>query len=284
MRVLFILTLLVGTIYAKSLFSNNNQADNSRYVNALKELVIATQKTRGSTNAYLNGNTATLLLMYTYRDDMKTAIGTMESLPLASDPVINKRSTDISNALIDLNRKAVKLKPTEAFEHYTGLIEKLLMLAQSVSKHGSKDLSPFGQNSTNIMMEDILPLTEYIGQLRGLGSGIIAKGTINEEEKMKVLAVIVATNKLSSKFQTDMTKIISQHKEQYPANTSTKLDQIKVSIQKYTDLVKIKVLTPSGNATDSDPYFKNGTQVIDMLVDNFDLNNKAILNDSKGWL
>lgn len=284
MRVLFILTLLVGTIYAKSLFSNNTQADNSRYVNALKELVIATQKTRGSTNAYLNGNTATLLLMYAYRDDMKTAIGTMESLPLASDPVINKRSTDISNALIDLNRKAVKLKPTEAFEHYTGLIEKLLMLAQSVSKHGSKDLSPFGQNSTNIMMEDILPLTEYIGQLRGLGSGIIAKGTINEEEKMKVLAVIVATNKLSSKFQTDMTKIISQHKEQYPANTSTKLDQIKVSIQKYTNLVKIKVLTPSGNATDSDPYFKNGTQVIDMLVDNFDLNNKAILNDSKGWL
>lgn len=284
MRVLFILTLLVGTIYAKSLFSNNNQADNSRYVNALKELVIATQKTRGSTNAYLNGNTATLLLMYTYRDDMKTAIGTMESLPLASDPVINKRSTDISNALIDLNRKAVKLKPTEAFEHYTGLIEKLLMLAQSVSKHGSKDLSPFGQNSTNIMMEDILPLTEYIGQLRGLGSGIIAKGTINEEEKMKVLAVIVATNKLSSKFQTDMTKIISQHKEQYPANTNTKLDQIKVSIQKYTDLVKTKVLTPNENATDSDPYFKNGTQVIDMLVDNFDLNNKAILNDSKGWL
>jgi len=283
-RVLFILTLLVGTIYAKSLFSNNNQADNSRYVNALKELVIATQKTRGSTNAYLNGNTATLLLMYTYRDDMKTAIGTMESLPLASDPVINKRSTDISNALIDLNRKAVKLKPTEAFEHYTGLIEKLLMLAQSVSKHGSKDLSPFGQNSTNIMMEDILPLTEYIGQLRGLGSGIIAKGTINEEEKMKVLAVIVATNKLSSKFQTDMTKIISQHKEQYPANTNTKLDQIKVSIQKYTDLVKTKVLTPNENATDSDPYFKNGTQVIDMLVDNFDLNNKAILNDSKGWL
>lgn len=284
MRLLFILTLLVSTIYAKSLFSNNNQADNSQYVNALKELIIATQKTRGSTNIYLNGDVATLLLMYTYRDDMKTAIGTMESLPLASDPIINKRSTDISHALIDLNRKALKLKPSEAFESYTGLIEKLLMLAQTVSKHGSKDLNPLGQDASNIMMEDILPLTEYIAQLRGMGSGIIAKGSIDDIKKMKILAIIAATDKLSSKFQANMTKVTSQHKETYPSDTNSNVGKIKLSMQKYTDLAKTNVLNPSKSAISSDVYFNKGTDVIALLIKSFDVNNKVILNDSKGWL
>lgn len=284
MRLLFILILLVGTLYAKSLFSNNNQADNSRYINALKELIIATQKTRGSTNVYLNGDIATLLLIYSYQDNMKTAIGTMESLPLASDPIVNKRSTDISHALIDLNHKALKLKPAEAFENYTGLIEKLLMLAQTVSKHGSKDLNLLGQDASSIMMEDILPLTEYIGQLRGIGSGIIAKGSIDDTKKIKILAIIAATNKLTSKFQSDMTKITSQHKKNYPSDTNSKVGKIKQSIQKYTDLAKVNVLNPSKSTISSDVYFKNGTDVITLLVNNFDVNNEVVLNDSKGWL
>lgn len=284
MRLLFILTLLVSTIYAKSLFSNNNQADNSHYVDALKELIIATQKTRGASNVYLNGDVATLLLIYTYKDDMKKAIGTMESLPLASDPIINKRSTDISHALIDLNRKALKLKPAEAFESYTSLIEKILMLAQTVSKHGSKDLNPLGQDATNIMMEDILPLTEYVAQLRGMGAGIIAKGSIDNTEKMKILAIIAAADKLSSNFQANMKKVMSQHKEHYPSDANSNIGKINLSIQKYTDLAKTNVLNPSKSAISSSVYFNKGTDVIGLLIKNFDLNNNVILNDSKGWL
>jgi hypothetical protein len=159
---------------AKQLFSNSEQAEISQYINSLKELVVATQKTRGLTNSYLNGNLIALMLVQDTKNDMKKAIGKMESLKLASDPVINQRATDVSNKLVELNRKGLKLKPEVAFERYTQEIEQILMLAQTVGKRGGEHMTPFAQEASFVMMEEMLPLSEYVGQLRGMGSGIAA--------------------------------------------------------------------------------------------------------------
>ena len=118
MRSLLLILLLVFNLQAKSLFSNEEQANTSKYIESLKDLILATQKTRGLTNSYLNGNTAAMLLVFASRDDMKSAIGDMESLPLAADPVINSRATAISQALIKLNRKAFKQDPQKTFSAY----------------------------------------------------------------------------------------------------------------------------------------------------------------------
>ena len=121
MRIFLALPLLIFSLEAKSLFSNDDQADNAKYINSLKDLVIATQKTRGLTNSYLNGNTSTLLLIHGNKRDMKRAIGVMESLPLSSNPIVRDRATNISQALIKLNNKAFKLKPSVTFDSYTEL-------------------------------------------------------------------------------------------------------------------------------------------------------------------
>lgn len=284
MRIFLVLILMIGCINAKSLFNNHHQADNSKYIEALKELIVATQKTRGVTNSYLNGNVSALLLIHSYKDEINKAIGTMESLPLASDSIVSQRSTEISHALIELNYKALKRKPAEVFENYTELIEKMLLLAQTISKHGSKELNPLGKDASKIMMEDILPLAEYLGQLRGLGSGIIAKGSIDENEKIKIMALIASADKLTYKFQTDMKKIASKYKESYPSDMHSKLGKINSSVQKYTDMAKIQVLKVKKDSTNPDKYFSSGTDVIALLMDVFDVNNKAILKDSEGWL
>ena len=91
--ILFTLLVLAVQLQAKSLFSNNEQAENAKYINSLKDLVIATQKTRGLTNSYLNGNESTLLLIHGNKRDMKRALGIMESLPLSSNSVISERSS-----------------------------------------------------------------------------------------------------------------------------------------------------------------------------------------------
>ncbi len=284
MRFFLILTLLLSSMYAKSIFSNNSQADNSKYIEALKDLTIATQKTRGLTNSYLNGNISALLLIYGNKDEMKKAIGIMESLPLASDPIVNKRATEISHSLIELNHKALKREPAEVFENYTELIEKLLLLAQTVSKHGSEDLNPLGKDASNVMMEVILPLTEYIGQLRGMGSGVIAKGSIDEKQKYKIAAIMTAIENLSSKFQEDMAVISSKYKEHYPSDINDKLGNIKTTLQNYTDLAKTEVLQPDNNSSNPDAYFNEGTKNITLLIAVFNINNKAVLDDAKGWL
>jgi len=275
--------MLMFSLQAKSFFSNDDQANSAKYINSLKDLVIATQKTRGLTNSYLNGNESTLLLIHGNKRDMKRAIGVMESLPLASNPIISERATNISQALIKLNNKAFKMKPALAFDGYTEQIEQILMLAQTVSKQGAEDLNPLGKEASTLMMEVILPLTEQVGRMRGMGSGIVAKGAINKTQKFAILAMLGEIGELEGKLQTNMTTILSKNKDLYDATINKNLKAADKAISDYATLTKTKVLA-GGKGLNADNYFDQGTDIISILINIFNSNNKAILEDSKGWI
>ncbi|MDD2905728.1 MAG: nitrate- and nitrite sensing domain-containing protein [Sulfurimonas sp.] len=283
MRIFLILSLLFFTIHAKSLFSNDNQANNAKYINSLKDLVIATQKTRGLTNSYLNGNESALLLIHGNQRDMRIAIGVMESLPLASNPIVLDRATNISQALVQLNNKALKLDPNVSFDGYTEQIEQTLMLAQTISKQGSENLNTLGKEASALMMETILPLTEQIGKMRGMGSGIIAKGSIKNDQKFAMMAMLGEIEDLKSKLQTHMNAILSKNKDKYDANIENNLLLVQKSILAYADITRTKVLSDS-SSLNADDYFTQGTDIISTLINVFDSNNKAIIADSKGWI
>jgi len=281
-RIFLLIALLVWSLEAKSIFSNSEQADSSVYIGSLKNLVIATQKTRGLTNSYLNGNTVAMLLVYSNRDDMKKAIGTMESLPLAADPVINSRATAISQALIKLNNKAFNLKPSDAFSRYTEQIGQTLMLAQTVSKRFAKDLNPFGQEASAIMMEIMLPMTEYVGQMRGFGAGLAAKGSANKKELAKIQVLASQIKSLNSQLQTKMAQLIAKYPDKL-SGIASQVSDINNNALSYTAFAEEKFAHDVKNI-DPNNYFDNGTKLISSIIKAYNTNNKAILEDSKGWL
>jgi len=283
MRLFILILFLVFNLQAKSFFSNEEQLNTSKYVENLKKLILATQKTRGLTNSYLNGNTAAMLLVFSARDDMKTAIGDMEAIPLASDPVINSRATAISQALIKLNRKAFKQAPQKVFSAYTEQIEQTLMLAQSVSKRFAKDLTPFGKEISSAMMEIMLPMTEYTGRLRGLGAGIAAKGKITKSQAQDIQALAFELQSLNKKLQKRMTQIIAKHPGQLAENISSELSAINQGVKEYTAFAE-KRLLKNPQQVDADKYFDKGTELITTVIQAYDTSNKAILEDAKGWL
>jgi len=281
-RIFFIFIILIYNLEAKSLFTNNEQADNSVYIGALKDLIIATQKTRGLTNSYMNGNTVAMLLVYGNRDDMKKAIGTMESLPLAADAVINNRATSISQALIKLNNKAFKMKPSEAFSSYTEEIGQTLMLAQTVSKRFAKDLNPFGKEVSAIMMEVMLPMTEYVGQMRGFGSGLAAKGSVSKTELEKILVLSSQIKKLNTELQQRMSQLIAKYSDKYSSNIKSETADIDDAVKSYTSFAESKFMN-NVKSIEPNAYFDNGTKLISLIIKAYNTNNKALLDDSKGW-
>lgn len=284
MRLFILVTILLFNLEAKSLFSNSEQANKSKYIGALKDLVIATQKTRGLTNSYLNGNISSMLLVYGNRDEMKKAIGTMESLPLAADPIINSRATSISEGLIKLNRKAFKTKnPSQIFESYSELIDQTLMLAQTVSKRGSEKLNPVGKSLSSIMMEIILPYTENVGQMRGMGSGLVAKKQVSKIQKAQILVFISEIQRLYAKLSVDTNFVVSKNKKYFNEDIQIKLKMIDKLTKKYIMLTEKDVLETKNIKIKADDYFDEGTNIILLLMDVYNMNNKVILEDSKGW-
>ena len=283
MRMFLLALFLVLSVEAKSIFSNKEQADSSVYIESLKDLVIATQKTRGLTNAYLNGNTATMLLVYSNRDEMKKAIDTMKSLSLASDPIIGPKTTIISKSLLKLNRKAFKLKPTDAFVRYTQHIKQTLGLAQTISKRFSKNLNPFGQEASSVMMEIMLPMVEYVGQMRGFGSGLAAKGSVNKKELAKINTLSNKIKSLNSQLQINMTQLMVKYADKLSSSVKFQVADINKNVMSYTAFSEDKF---ANDVTNIDPntYFDNGVKLVSSIIKAYDTINKAILEDSKGWI
>jgi len=283
MKLILILGILLFNLQAKSFFSNDAQKESSIYISNLKELIISTQKTRGLTNTYLNGNTASLLLVYNSRSNIKKAIGKMESTTLATDVVINTRASDISKALIKLNSVAFKQDPKKTFSDYTQQIEQILMLAQTISQRSTKDLNPFGKEASVIMMESMLPLTEYVGQLRGYGSGVAAKGVIVKSDIEQIYLLVNEVTTFNDTLQEQMSGLIAKYSAELPKSISDEVSNIDKSVQKYQFLASKKLLK-SPKEIDPDLYFEQGTELIDTIIKAYNSCNRAILEDSKGWI
>ena len=283
MKLILILGILLFNLQAKSFFSNDAQKESSIYISNLKELIISTQKTRGLTNAYLNGNTASLLLVYNSRSNIKKAIGKMESTTLATDVVINTRASDISKALIKLNSVAFKQDPKKTFSDYTQQIEQILMLAQTISQRSTKDLNPFGKEASLIMMESMLPLTEYVGQLRGFGSGLAAKGVVKKSDIEHIYLLVNEVTTLNGTLQEQMSKLIAKYSDKLPNSITAEVSNIDKAVQKYQFLASKKLLK-SPKEVDSDLYFEEGTALINTIVKAYNSCNGAILEDSNGWI
>lgn len=283
MKIILLIAIMLFSLEAKSLFSNNDQKDKSKYIGALKDLMIATQKTRGLTNSYLNGNTVALLLVFNNRKKMKVAIGEMETLPFAADPVINKRATTISQDLIKLNQKAFKRDSDEVFADYTEAIAQTLMLAQSVSKRDADKMNPLGQDLTAIMMQTMLPLIEYIGQLRGLGSGLAAKGTVTPSQLERLAGILNEVDTLSKEFEYSMNSIVRKYSDKFDPSINAKVDKVLKGAKEYMEFAKNNFLKPKFSVEAND-YFDRGTAIITDIITVYDINNQIIKSDSEGWI
>ena len=156
------------------------------------------------------------------------------------------------------------------------------MLAQSVSKRFAKDLSPFGKDISAAMMENMLPMTEYTGQLRGLGSGIAAKGKITKENMENLMALMYQLQTFNKKLQDNMLKIIAKYPKKMPKEISTELSTIDKNVKDYITLTQ-KRLLKHPDQVDSDDYFDKGTDLINSIIKAYNTSNKAIMEDSKGW-
>jgi hypothetical protein len=283
MRFFLLILILLLNLHAKPFFSNTEQENTSKYIESLKNLILATQKTRGLTNSYLNGNKDVMLLIYSNRDEMKQAINKMKSLPLAKgDPVINAQASLITKTLLKLNHQAFKQPAQQNFTAYTEEIQQTLLLAQNISERFSKDLTPFGRAVSSLMMNTMLPMTEYTGELRGLGAGIAAKGIIKKEEQKQIHKLSSTLLILNKKLQKNMNKIIQQHSNKFSSTITKKLIIINKKLLDYITFAQ-ETLSKNPKIVNSDQYFDQGTALISAIIQLYNTSNQAILEDSKGW-
>lgn len=250
------------------------QVRKAHYLQSLKDLVVATQKTRGLTNSYMNGNLAAQLLVYGERSEIKKAFKNLEANII--DPKVKKEIAGIHEDMNTLDKEAFKQESAKTFERYTRIIERLLANGTEAVKLNYAQNGTLEKKAASIMMEVVLPLTENIGKARGLGSGIVARGFCKDEEIGKMNGFVNEIERLSTQMSEEMKKVQNEYKNAYPLNIGSDIEKINANIKAYVSLSREKVIGRENITLDPNKYFDQGSAAISDALRIFKVNQNAI--------
>jgi hypothetical protein len=261
MKLLFIILLTVTGLWAKPIFTNTDQLSTSKYINSLKDLLVATQKTRGMTYTYLKGDSSIIFKVFDYHKEMKDALLQLEIIDLGADNAIANRQLRLEN---------------------------ILVLANLAQIQSAENLNPLGKLSVENLLKTALPLTEKIGQLRAYGSGGIAVIQSGKEvhplEIHKITILLKEIEQELRQFEIGAIAVSSHYSSQMDSELKIALNRNRDDIDTFKELTK--TIFVKNKKTDTSPvqYFAYATKTIDDLLYIFELQNRAIKESSKGWI
>jgi Nitrate and nitrite sensing len=258
-KLILILLIAVSPMMAFTLFDDKGtDKEYLHLVSSIKDVAISTQKTRGLTNSFMNGNVAAQLLVYAQREQMMKDFEEIKRLSSKSKLPENysKESAALMKKLKKLNRKAFKKNPAEVFASYTSVIEQWIALNGKIIDSHFKAGDGDTYMAVSMLNNTLLPLTENIGKLRGMGSGIVARGTCNDIETPKMRSF--ATN--IEQYRNQMKTYLDKHS--YKSLSKSDLDAVNAKIAAYAKLTEENVIGKEEIHLDANKFFDQGTACI----------------------
>ena len=266
-KLLLLLWIMVSPMMAFSLFDDKgSDKEYLHLVSSIKDVTITTQKTRGLSNSFLNGNVSAQLLAYAQREQMAKdfeKIKALESQVKLPDVYVQESQALIKKAK-KLNRKAFRKKPAEVFAAYTKITEGWMALNKKIIDSRFKSGNPTVYAAITMLNSTLLPLAENIGKLRGMGSGIVAKGSCEESETAKM-----------NTFAENIEKYRVRMVDYMNANgckrfSKRKVDGITKSIKTYVDLTRAEVISKKHITLDPNKYFDQGSASLNGILEIYD--------------
>ncbi len=271
-KVILASLLLVLNLSAFSLFGNSEQElKKVDYMNELKNLIVATQKTRGLTNNYMNGNVVAMLLVHSERKEMKKSL---QALKKFSD--LDNSTLILEPKLLKLNKIAFKQDSHKSFSQYTALIAKMLVIGDAFVLNQMKNNSDLAKNASRMMMNNILPFTENIGKIRGLGSGVVARTYSTKAEDKQLQGFVNTVEHLNEKEAPNMKVLAFKYPQFYPKNIPDKIEDVSNDTRKFIALTQQKVIAQKDIKLNTNVYFNQGTDLISKALELFDANANAM--------
>ncbi|MEA3521633.1 MAG: hypothetical protein U9R50_01525 [Campylobacterota bacterium] len=256
--------------------ANVSEKDKAVYLGDIKNLIVATQKTRGGTYNFLNGSDFAQFGVFEERTKIKNHLRTLRRKSKVATPSIDKEFDILKKQLKSTNKMAFKLDPLIAFQAYSTLVEKMILIGEEAQKKFYSKNGALNNQISHLMMSTILPLTDGLGKLRGLGSGIIARTECEEEEVELMQSYIDEINTNLKKLDKDLSSLGKKYPKLYPKDLFSKFNKYSAELKAYVAFANTKVIDKSDINEDPNQYFDDGTKLIKSTVYFFKINQKLL--------
>ncbi len=275
-----IILLLITVVLSLSAASLD---DKVAYLNNVKELVVLTQKMRGDTNVYVKGGDIRLSEIDDDRDNVATSLRNLHHKFQTVDISTNDEFIKLHHYMQSLNEVASELDTMTTFRAYSLLINEMLKLGVNVQDNFFLNGSERQKRVSAVMMKNILPMTEHIGKLRGLGAGMAACGQCSNDELSFSKEYLADVTDDLNELVVVMRALNTSYPNSYPKNLDHQLERFQLDVKSFIELIDTKLSEADLGKTDSiafDAYdfFSHGTSVIDHTLSFYEMNVMILKN------
>lgn len=232
------------------------------------EIIRLSQQMRGLSNAYLNGNAQAgtdlkrahdqLHRIYNQAHTDMHAVG-MDAQVLAAMQNQRREIDDLAARV-----ESRSLPAAQSFQTYTRIITGQLSLLQDLI--GSTGLNLDSYPDTYPLIRGLfghLPqLTELMGQARGAGAGLLARGSATNAEKLRI-GVLASMAESEGQGLIATLTAAGQHNARIDAALKTFVGQTDTETQRALALAQREIIEAAELRYASNDYFRNMTQAID---------------------
>ncbi len=269
MKIAIIILIFFTSSYAVSL------AEKVDYLNNVKELIVLTQTLRGNTNVNTKGEQNNTKGIQENRQEVLDSLKKLHTKFERVDVSVDKEFKKLHKYMKDLNEVASELDALVTFRANSLLIKEMLRLGVEVQKSFFDKESALNKEASAMMMQKILPMTEYLGQLRGLSAGAVACRHCNDDEDLEYIKDYLAL------MADDLDSFIIQMRdlqERYPKayTKDLKLNAYEKELRDFLVHIEELVVERREEKEGECDLFTQGTKVINKTLAYYKMNEAVI--------
>ena len=243
----------------------------------LRQLLEFTPQHRGMVNAILQGDESFRSKIGGVQQHIEKNIALLLSQAQQTRPwEIQQRVTQIVNYWQEISKNYKHYSAADSFSKHTALISEILYLTNDVAEESGIVSCHTGEYELTNAANTKLPLmTELLGQARGIGTGVAAKGEQSTADKIKLLYRLNKLKSVSDSTSTTLKAVFSRN----PSLNAHSKDTLQSSFQATTEFLNIldsEIVNSDYIDINAELYYQSGTDAIKKNFDLLDTINQTI--------
>lgn len=264
--------------HAVSLDATKQEIRKIELIKSFQPVFTNMAKTRGLTNAYLNGN---LTVKSKITEVVSKSNNQISQISSSSEydrlPSMEKSDFEaIVNDWQQLVLNSQTMKSDESFAAYSDLINRTGLLMSSIMESSSLFTDPQHQTAFLIKMvvQDLPALANIAGKVRGIGAGVATKGSFDS-------GTFIALSNNNKQLEQQRSQMA--HNFQAAASygkdlnaLSNRFVQVNQAVSEFINMTSSKILKANDIAIAGDRFFSHGTDIIESLLTLYDETHSAL--------
>ena len=257
---LVIMSVLQVRQYYSFLEGTRAELEGAALVRPVMQIVTLVQKHRGQTNVLLSGNAAVQPDLEKTREALGQALAeTQQVLANTHAFEVNERWNGLSERLKRLPQDTKSLSAPQSFALHSDLVRDVRYFVQYLGEFSGllyePEAAPY--HLVDLIINQMIPMSEQLGQLRGVGSGVLAKGTLSVDD---VAAVKTRSSLVAGSLQDwNFTLEVLKRKELSGLGVEAAIDDAQAFLRLTTDTFSMS----GASKTDAAAFFAAGTKALD---------------------